>query len=108
MNGKLHLGHAFTLTKAEFAARFQQLNGKHVLWPFAYHCTGMPIVASANKLKKELESPVNPEEQAETPAPEKKDDDKEKDASKFSGKKSKAAAKTGKAATQFEILKMSG
>ena len=43
MNGRLHLGHAFTITKAEFAARYQRLKGKRVLFPFSFHCTGMPI-----------------------------------------------------------------
>ena len=51
MNGKLHLGHAFSITKAEFAARFARLNGKEVLFPFGFHCTGMPIAAAALKLK---------------------------------------------------------
>jgi leucyl-tRNA synthetase len=55
MNGLLHIGHAFTLTKAIFAAHFQQLLGKKVLFPFAFHCTGMPIQAAANKLKREFE-----------------------------------------------------
>ena len=54
MNGRLHLGHAFSLTKAEFTARFQRLQGKNVLFPFAFHCTGMPIQAAANKLRDEL------------------------------------------------------
>lgn len=40
MNGRLHLGHAFSFTKAEFTARFQRLKGKAVLLPFAFHCTG--------------------------------------------------------------------
>ena len=53
MNGKLHLGHAFSLTKAEFAARFHRMLGKKALFPFAFHCTGMPIQAAAFKLKKE-------------------------------------------------------
>jgi len=51
MNGKLHAGHAFTLSKIDFNNRFQRLNGKNSLFPFAFHCTGMPILASANKLK---------------------------------------------------------
>lgn len=55
MNGLLHLGHAFTITKADFAARYQRLKGKKVLFPFAFHCTGMPIQAAANKLKREIE-----------------------------------------------------
>ena len=55
MNGLLHLGHAFTITKADFAARYQRLKGKKVLFPFAFHCTGMPIQAAANKLKREIQ-----------------------------------------------------
>lgn len=54
MNGRLHLGHAFSFTKAEFTARFQRLLGKNVLLPFAFHCTGMPIQAAANKLRDEI------------------------------------------------------
>ena len=51
----LHLGHAFTFLKTEFAARYQNLKGKRVLFPFSFHCTGMPISAAAKKLKKEIE-----------------------------------------------------
>ena len=39
MNGRLHLGHAFSLTKAEFAAGFKRLRGYNVLFPFGFHCT---------------------------------------------------------------------
>ena len=60
MNGRLHLGHAFSLTKAEFTARFQKLQGKNVLFPFAFHCTGMPIQAAANKLRDEIKKFGNP------------------------------------------------
>jgi leucyl-tRNA synthetase len=56
MNGRLHLGHAFTVTKADFAAGYQRLRGKNVLFPFAFHCTGMPIQAAANKLSRELDT----------------------------------------------------
>jgi len=55
MNGLLHIGHAFSLTKAIFAAHFNRLLGKKVLFPFGFHCTGMPIQAAANKLSRELE-----------------------------------------------------
>jgi len=44
-NGHLHLGHAFTYTKSIFRAQFERNRGKNVLWPFAFHCTGMPIQA---------------------------------------------------------------
>jgi len=60
MNGRLHLGHAFSLTKAEFQARFQKLLGKNVLFPFGFHCTGMPIAACADRLKREIEDFGNP------------------------------------------------
>jgi len=56
MNGFLHLGHAFSLSKNEFTARFQTQLGKNVLWPFAFHCTGMPIAAAARRLKREIEN----------------------------------------------------
>eukprot|EP00592_Proboscia_alata_P010622 CAMPEP_0194352348 /NCGR_PEP_ID=MMETSP0174-20130528/741_1 /TAXON_ID=216777 /ORGANISM="Proboscia alata, Strain PI-D3" /LENGTH=1095 /DNA_ID=CAMNT_0039120341 /DNA_START=121 /DNA_END=3408 /DNA_ORIENTATION=- len=54
-NGNLHIGHAFSLTKSVFRAQYERHLGKNVLWPFAFHCTGMPIQAAANKLKSELE-----------------------------------------------------
>mmetsp|Transcript_29049 Transcript_29049/g.72776 ORF Transcript_29049/g.72776 Transcript_29049/m.72776 type:complete len:104 (+) Transcript_29049:203-514(+) len=43
MNGLLHLGHAFTLSKLEFATAFHRLTGKRALFPQGFHCTGMPI-----------------------------------------------------------------
>jgi leucyl-tRNA synthetase len=43
MNGALHLGHAFTITKIEFAAGYQRMLGKRVLYPHAFHVTGLPI-----------------------------------------------------------------
>ena len=55
MNGRLHLGHSFSLSKVEFAAGFERLRGKRVLFPFGFHCTGMPIKACADKLKREIE-----------------------------------------------------
>jgi leucyl-tRNA synthetase len=55
MNGSLHLGHAFTSTKIEFAAGYQRLLGKRVLFPHGFHVTGMPIKASADKIIREME-----------------------------------------------------
>lgn len=76
MNGRLHLGHSFTYSKAEFAASFNRLLGKHTLLPFAFHCTGMPIKACADKLKREMDEfgnpPVFPPDEA--PESEKSDD----------------------------------
>lgn len=44
-NGHLHIGHGFSLTKALFRAQYERHQGKNVLFPFAFHCTGMPIQA---------------------------------------------------------------
>ncbi|WRT64371.1 leucine-tRNA ligase [Kwoniella shivajii] len=55
MNGSLHLGHAFTITKIEFAAGFERMRGKNVLFPLGYHATGMPIKAASDKLIREME-----------------------------------------------------
>ena len=55
MNGRLHLGHSFSLSKVEFACAYERLKGKKVLFPFGFHCTGMPIKACADKLKREVE-----------------------------------------------------
>ena len=55
MNGRLHLGHTFSLLKADFSMGYQALKGKKTLWPFGFHCTGMPIRASADKLAREIE-----------------------------------------------------
>lgn len=46
MNGTFHLGHAFTISKIEFAAGFERMRGKRVLFPVGYHVTGMPIKVS--------------------------------------------------------------
>ncbi|GJT51256.1 leucine--tRNA ligase, cytoplasmic-like protein [Tanacetum coccineum] len=51
MNGHMHLGHAYTISKVEFAAAYQRSRGANVLIPFGFHSTGMPIKASADKLK---------------------------------------------------------
>ena len=71
-NGHLHIGHGFSLTKAMFRAQFERHQGKNVLFPFAFHCTGMPIQAAANKLKTEIEQfgcpPCFPEEDAQVRA----------------------------------------
>ncbi len=50
MNGLLHLGHAFSMSKCDFNAWYKRLCGFNVLFPFGFHCTGMPISAAAKKL----------------------------------------------------------
>jgi len=54
-NGRLHLGHAYSASKNEFITRFQRMKGKKALFPFSFHCTGMPIAAAAKRLVLEKE-----------------------------------------------------
>lgn len=116
MNGFLHLGHAFSLSKLEFAAAYHRLRGANVLLPFAFHCTGMPIKASADKLAREIQQfgdpPVFPSEEENQVNQEL--EPKDQNASepvmkdKFKGKKSKAASKSGGQMYQWEIMRSLG
>ncbi|XP_022705875.1 leucine--tRNA ligase, cytoplasmic-like isoform X2 [Varroa jacobsoni] len=113
-NGRLHLGHTFSLSKCEFAAGYQRMQGKKCLFPFGFHCTGMPIKACADKLVREMEQFGYPPQFAsedDSPIDEKQ---KEKTSiedqikSKSKGKKSKVLAKTGSAKYQWEIMRSLG
>lgn len=64
MNGTLHLGHSFSMSKCEFASRYQRLKGLNSLFPFAFHCTGMPIAAAANRIKEEMKKYNNDVDEA--------------------------------------------
>jgi len=110
MNGRLHLGHSFTLSKAEFTAGFQRMLGKRVLFPFGFHCTGMPIKACSDKLKRELEEAEHPEEKhvVEEPKEGKAPEVHQEDPLAFHAKKGKAVAKAGKGNSQAEILESMG
>uniref|UniRef100_H2ZCU0 leucine--tRNA ligase n=1 Tax=Ciona savignyi TaxID=51511 RepID=H2ZCU0_CIOSA len=114
MNGRLHLGHTYSLSKCEFSVGFQRLMGKKCLFPFGLHCTGMPIKACADKLKREMEDfgfppkfPHNEEVVVEKVT---------KDPSemtkiildKSKSKKSKVAAKSGGAKYQWQIMESLG
>ncbi|CAN6349307.1 unnamed protein product [Urochloa humidicola] len=114
MNGLLHLGHAFTLSKLEFGAAYHRLCGSNVLLPFAFHCTGMPIKASADKLAREMQQYGNP-----PVFPVDRDDPKTDKANNSNGsystatsapnnyksKRSKAVAKSGSHKSQWEIMR---
>lgn len=54
MNGKLHLGHLYSLSKSDFMSYYKEIQGYNVLFPLSFHCTGMPISALAKKLQEEL------------------------------------------------------
>ncbi|KAL9126788.1 MAG: hypothetical protein Q9217_004215 [Psora testacea] len=118
MNGTLHAGHSFTVSKVEFASGFARMEGKRVLFPLGFHCTGMPIKACADKLAEDVrkfgknfekyaeEDDDVPIPNSQPPAPtqaETKDD-----VTKFTSKKGKAAAKTVKMRYQFQIMRALG
>ncbi|KAF9883481.1 cytosolic leucyl tRNA synthetase [Aspergillus nanangensis] len=111
MNGTLHAGHSFTASKVEFMAGSARMDGKRALFPLGFHCTGMPIKACADKLRDEVkkfgqnfegyqEESEQEEKAPAAPTQEVKNEQQEK----FSGKKSKAAAKTVKMKYQFQIM----
>ena len=60
MNGILHLGHASSVSKLEFYVAYHRLRGANVLFPFAFHGSGMPIKAAAIRLAREIEQFGNP------------------------------------------------
>lgn len=101
MNGLLHVGHAFTLAKAEFAAGYHRLKGKNVLWAFGFHCTGMPIQAAAVRLEREVKQYGNPPNFPE----EKEEEKKIKPKTGKKGGKGKVAKKKSGARYQWEIMK---
>ena len=110
MNGRLHLGHTFTISKCEFAVGFQRLKGKKCLFPFGFHVSGMPIKACADKIAREMKMfgnpPIFPVEEETIPEVVEREEFVIKDKSK--GKKSKATAKQGAGKYQWQIMKSLG
>ncbi|MEM1550307.1 MAG: leucine--tRNA ligase [Candidatus Bathyarchaeia archaeon] len=51
MNGPLHLGHGFTAVRVDVYARFMRMRGYNVLFPWAWHWTGEPIVGASLRIK---------------------------------------------------------
>merc|ERR1712154_310271 len=96
MNGYMHFGHAFSMSKAEFRAGYERLKGKNVLFPFAFHCTGMPIAAAAKRIESEIREYGNPPSFP-------KNDEEQKTTSK--NLKSKLQNKKSQKKYQWEIMK---
>ncbi|GAA5858903.1 hypothetical protein JCM8547_007149 [Rhodosporidiobolus lusitaniae] len=125
MNGSLHLGHGFTISKIEFLTGFERMKGKRALWPFGFHATGMPIKSAADKLIREMEmfgqdfeNYGKPEEGAEAEKVEDSDapgnaagvahTSATKSADPSKAKKGKLAAKSTGLQYQFQIMESIG
>jgi len=50
MNGPLHVGHAFTAARVDVYARFKRMQGYNVLWPWAWHWTGQPLLGASERV----------------------------------------------------------
>ncbi|KAI5800012.1 hypothetical protein EDC01DRAFT_648573 [Geopyxis carbonaria] len=109
MNGTLHAGHSFSLSKVEFQAGFSRMQGKRTLFPLGFHCTGMPIKACADKLTREVSlfgqnfEGMKEDDEDETPPPPSSAATKD-DITKFKATKGKAASKAVKLRYQFQIM----
>ncbi|KAI9760751.1 MAG: 2-isopropylmalate synthase [Chaenotheca gracillima] len=121
MNGTLHAGHSFTVSKIEFTAGVARMQGRKALFPLGFHCTGMPIKACADKLVREVEmfgqefekcpenevisgtAEADQNSTGSAPAAPTQAQTHE-DVTKFTAKKSKAAAKAVKMKYQFQIM----
>lgn len=116
MNGVLHAGYVFTISKVEFATGYARMQGKRALFPLGFHCTGMAIKACADKLVREIEmfgsqferyeGDVEPEEELATAT--ESETKRKTDITKFHSKKGKTALKSGTAKYQFQIMQAIG
>jgi leucyl-tRNA synthetase len=50
MNGPLHVGHTFTASRVDAYARFKRMQGFNVLWPWAWHWTGQPLLGASQRV----------------------------------------------------------
>jgi leucyl-tRNA synthetase len=114
MNGTLHAGHSFSVSKIEFGAGVARMQGKRALFPMGFHCTGMPIKACADKLINEIKlfgsdfAGYKPEDESAAVEAKPAAKQTKEDPTKFVAKKGKAAAKTVKMKYQFQIMQAIG
>ncbi len=57
-NGLLHAGHMRVFSICDVIARYHKLKGEKVLFPMAFHITGTPIVATAERIKNKDEKQI--------------------------------------------------
>ncbi len=58
MNGYMHLGRAYTFLKGDIITRYKRMKGFNAVYPFAFHCTGTPIVAAAERIEEGEETQI--------------------------------------------------
>jgi len=51
VNGKIHIGHIFSYSQAEFMARFKRMMGYNVFYPFGFDDNGLPTELLVEKEK---------------------------------------------------------
>ncbi len=51
VNGKIHIGHIFSYSQAEFIARFKRMTGHNVFYPFGFDDNGLPTELLVEKEK---------------------------------------------------------
>ncbi|NYT03944.1 MAG: leucine--tRNA ligase [Candidatus Methanofastidiosa archaeon] len=67
VNGFMHLGHSFSLMRAEVFARYKRMCGYNAIFPFGFHATGTPIVAAAERVRDGEKSQIDILEKMEVP-----------------------------------------
>src|SRR3989344_3535861 len=51
VSGRMHIGHAFSYSRADFIARFQRMAGKNVFYPFGTDDNGLATERLVEKMK---------------------------------------------------------
>jgi len=51
VNGPMHVGHGRTFTVGDFIVRYKRKLGFNVLYPIAYHLSGMPVLAVSKMIE---------------------------------------------------------